>query len=223
MWQRVWQMLLDQLGLTYDFGSGGDKDIAVELGSRDANAIVVEGIRGKGWFVDPLAGPVHLTLRGMTSNEGSLEFWMRPVNWDDMTGFWKGTAPKPLLLSVMRLYGRNEKTRAGELFMSIVLPRGWNFGQRLGHVGEAGPPQVVKGEFRHARLFADVQRPHDQVMGDGIRQRRLLVGLDAIVLKHALLAQHAHGTADPARKQGRSPGDESGALVLDAGRCPGED
>ena len=116
----VWHASLDR-GLSYDRGSTGT-DIALPWPGASIDALAVDGVRGRGWRIDPIAGLPRFSLRGMQSEEGTLEFWLRPANWDDVTGYWQHSPPKQRDLSVARLLG---KDRGGEetILLNITLPR----------------------------------------------------------------------------------------------------
>ena len=101
----VFHASLDK-GLAFDRGGTGKDDIVVDLKGQTPDRLCIEGIRGKGWVVDPALGFPRFNLQGMNFANGSIEFWMRPVNWDDSTGYWSHSPPDRLMLSLLRLYGR---------------------------------------------------------------------------------------------------------------------
>jgi hypothetical protein len=100
--------------------------IELELEAGDISGLEVPGIRGKGWVMDPTIGFPRFPLKGMDARQGSLEFWMRAVNWDDCTGYWSHTPPRHLHLTVARFFGRDERDGKVKPFMRFRLPRAHN-------------------------------------------------------------------------------------------------
>jgi hypothetical protein len=113
-------------GTAYDLGGSGKDDVTVDLKGRPLSGLEVGGIRGKGWVVDPAIGFPSFRLAGMTAAAGAFEFWLRPVNWDDTTGYWHHSPPTALHLSVLRIQGRDKATGETISFMNLALPRAFN-------------------------------------------------------------------------------------------------
>ena len=81
----------------------------------------VEGIRGAGLAIDPGIGFARVPLDGLSAERGAIEFWVRPDNWDDLTGYWHHSPPHAKDLSVVRLFAAD----GGKVF-EARLPRAWN-------------------------------------------------------------------------------------------------
>lgn len=98
--------------------------IAIDLKGQGTAGMHVPGIRGHGWVLDPRISLPRFSLKGMSALNGALEFWLRPVNWDDVTGYWHHTPPRqPMALSVARFYGRDKRDKEIKLFMNATVPR----------------------------------------------------------------------------------------------------
>ncbi len=121
----VFHAALDH-GARYELGSTGDNDIRTAMKVGKIENLLTDGIRGKGWVMDPVIGFPRFTLNGMSARQGTLEFWLRPVNWDDTTGYWQHSPPKQKDLSVLRLYGTDPQTRKAKIFLNLTLPRAYN-------------------------------------------------------------------------------------------------
>ncbi len=113
-------------GQAYDKGGTGKTDVTMNLKGGALDALEVDGIRGKGWLVNPVVGFPVFNLPSMSAAAGSLEFWLRPVNWDDITGYWQHSPPSMLHLSLLRLAGVNRKTGEKVAFVNLSLPRAFN-------------------------------------------------------------------------------------------------
>jgi hypothetical protein len=112
-------------GTKLDIGAAGDGDIRFDLRGEKPDGLLVDGVRGKGWFMDPDIGFVRVPLRGMSLRRGALEFWLRPVNWDDCTGYWHHSPPKRMQLSVARLFAKDKAGNEVPGF-EVSLPRAFN-------------------------------------------------------------------------------------------------
>lgn len=113
-------------GLKLDLDTAGAGEIQAPVGAQNLGGICVEGIRGKGWVMDPEVGFVRVPLKGLNTSEGALEFWLRPVNWDDMTGYWHHTPPLQKDLTVARACGKDKRDGAIKPFLAVTLPRAFN-------------------------------------------------------------------------------------------------
>ncbi len=110
-------------GLKYDLG---DAEASIDLKGQALDGLKVPGVRGSAWIIDPVIGFPRFPLQGMRAQGGTLEFWIRPLNWDDMTGYWHHSPPRNMNLSVLRICARNKKeSKEGTLF-EITLPRAFN-------------------------------------------------------------------------------------------------
>jgi hypothetical protein len=96
-------------------------DIVLDLKGQPLESLLVDGIRGKACIMDPEIGLARVPLDGMTCKEGALEFWLRPQNWDDWTGYWQHSPPPKKDLSVARLM-----TDDGKQAFNVTLPRAFN-------------------------------------------------------------------------------------------------
>ncbi len=112
-------------GLNLDLDRAQAGPIALNLKNETLDGLKVEGIRGTGWVMDPDIGFARIPLKGITAREGTLEFWLRPQNWDDCTGYWHHSPPPRKDLSVTRIYSANPDGSSSLLF-SITLPRAYN-------------------------------------------------------------------------------------------------
>ena len=113
-------------GGKYDLDRGGVGGIKIDLMGQTEDDLGIPGVRGQGWVVDPPIGFPRFPLKGMSAEAGSLEWWLRPVNWDDVTGYWHHTPPVHRNLTVARLYGRDRRSGETVPFLSVSLPRAWN-------------------------------------------------------------------------------------------------
>ncbi len=102
-----------------------DRQVQLDLRNLGVDRLLTPGVRGKALTVEPAVGFPRLPLPGLTTAAGSLEFWLRPVNWDDMTGYWQHTPPRQMHLSVLRLYGQ-EAGQENAPLLSAALPRAYN-------------------------------------------------------------------------------------------------
>ena len=112
-------------GTRLDLDTAGGGDIRFDLRGEKPDGLLVEGVRGKGWLMDPDIGFVRVPLRGMSLRRGALEFWLRPVNWDDCTGYWHHSPPNRMRLSVARLLAKDKAGNAVPGF-DVSLPRAFN-------------------------------------------------------------------------------------------------
>ncbi len=122
-------------GMTLDRGPAETK-IELNLQGQKPDDLLVDGIRGKGIQIDPELGFPRVRLPGMNTETGALEFWARPVNWDDTTGYWSHSPPLNKDLSIARVYtrGKNKGERAENgnedvLAFNVTLPRAFNLEQ----------------------------------------------------------------------------------------------
>ena len=108
-------------GLALDRSAEPGARIQLELHGADAGGLAVDGIRGKALAIDPAIGLVRIPLAGMALKAGALEFWLRPQNWDDCTGYWQHSPPLKKDLTVARLL-----TADGKPGLTVTLPRAYN-------------------------------------------------------------------------------------------------
>jgi hypothetical protein len=120
----LWHASFDK-GARFDLGGSGGDDIVVKLATGSLKDLLVEGIRGKALQIDPVLGFPRLPAGRLGAQDGALEFWLRPVNWDDNTGYWSHTPPLQKDLTVMRLVGADANGKEATL-ISATLPRAFN-------------------------------------------------------------------------------------------------
>lgn len=113
-------------GLKLDRDRAGAGPIQLDLHGAPPATIEVDGIRGKGWLLDPAIGFPRIPLKGMSASEGSLECWLRPVNWDNYTGYWSHSPPLQPRLSVIRFYGTPAGGGKPWIFLELALPRAYD-------------------------------------------------------------------------------------------------
>jgi len=82
----------------------------------------IKGPRGKAIVVDPALGFPRIPIQGMSNEQGSLELWLRPHNWDNYTNYGKINWSEHMM-SVIRLMGRHKRTGEIVPFMELELPR----------------------------------------------------------------------------------------------------
>ena len=110
----------------YTINRADSDPIRLDLDAGDPSGLEVPGVRGKGWVMDPDIGFPKFPIKGLDAMQGSLEFWVRPVNWDDCTGYWSHTPPRHMHLTVARFFGRDSRDGKVKPFMSFQLPRAHN-------------------------------------------------------------------------------------------------
>ena len=162
-------------GFEFDRGPAGAK-VLLDLKGQDPAELQVEGVRGKGWVVDPLIGFPRIGLAGLNTRAGTLEFWVRPVNWDDVTGYWSHSPPKELALSVARLYARDTKSGKTVLWLNFPLDRAFNL-ERARVPVDAGHWLHVAIEWRTAD---DKYHTWAWVNGEKVLGVRRPYGLDSV-------------------------------------------
>ena len=124
----VFHASLDR-GLALDLDTAGAKQIVLDLKGEGPDRLRIAGIRGHGWVLDPAIGFPRVPLAGLDVQRGALEFWLRPVNWDDATGYWHHSPPEHKDLTVARFYARAKGGGDPVNYMGIVLPRAYNLEQ----------------------------------------------------------------------------------------------
>ncbi|MBE7467428.1 MAG: hypothetical protein HS116_28475 [Planctomycetes bacterium] len=120
----VFHASLDR-GLEFDFHKGGAKAIELSLLGMKPDGLRNEGIRGHAWSLNPDVGFPRLPLQGMSAQEGTIEFWVQPLNWDDGTSYWHHSPPPERFLSVARVYGKLPDG-SRKLYMEVSLERAYN-------------------------------------------------------------------------------------------------
>ena len=105
-YQNGHQWMLDfDRGLTTTVFDGPDFSATLTdpLPEKEFPRLLTEGVRGKALIVDPQISHVRIPVDGKLSmDQGSLEFWLQPLNWDNASG-----RPKSLptfTIHMMRIY-----------------------------------------------------------------------------------------------------------------------
>lgn len=114
---------LDQGTRVERHAGADDAEIEVDFDPKLLDSITVPGVRGKGLVIDKRLGFPRVPLTGMNPKEGTLEFWFRPINWDNYEHVWPGQRPPFPHLSIARLYGRDKQDGGVKKFMEIKAPR----------------------------------------------------------------------------------------------------
>ncbi len=159
----VFHASLDQ-GLAYDRKPAPDAGIEADLEGQKPDGLLVPGIRGKGWVLDPEIGFPRFDLQGLNAREGAIEFWLRPVNWDDVTGYWHHTPPRHLHLTVARLFGKDKRDGKTKPFVSVSLPRA--------HNNERSRIPLDPGHWTHVLVRWRKGGKHGSVFLNGKRRAR---------------------------------------------------
>ncbi|MBS3762700.1 MAG: hypothetical protein KGZ25_05265 [Planctomycetes bacterium] len=112
----------------YTFHRGAARAVDFKAGA-DFERLIVPGVRGHGWHVEPCTAFPRLSLKGMSPREGSVEFWFRPVNFDNYTRVRRNKKTGKLshyrpLLSGIRFYGARKGKKEKKLFLELHIPRG---------------------------------------------------------------------------------------------------
>ncbi|MFP4029500.1 MAG: LamG-like jellyroll fold domain-containing protein [Candidatus Brocadiia bacterium] len=112
----------------YDFHRGGTDKVDFNAGA-DFERLTVPGVRGQGWRIEPCTALPRFSLEGMSPEEGSVEFWFRPVNFDNATRVRRSRKTGKLshfrpLLNAIRFYGTRKSKKEKKLFLTMHFPRG---------------------------------------------------------------------------------------------------
>jgi hypothetical protein len=111
-------------GLTFDLDRQNAGGVELKVPETDVQGLEVAGVRGKGWVIDPGIAFPRIPITGLNTLNGSIEFWFRPINWDDVSGYWQHTPSRPPReLSVMRCYGRDTRDGTVVCFLNVMVPR----------------------------------------------------------------------------------------------------
>lgn len=138
----VFHASLDR-GLEFDFQRLAGARVTYEIDDVDRQRLTAPGIRGRAWRLDPDAGFPRFPLTGMSPAEGTIEFWLRPVNFDSYTVVsvdrkTRKLTPPHAQLSGLRVYARG----AAQPWLTLNLPRG-----RSGR-----EPAIHPGSWHHVLL-----------------------------------------------------------------------
>ncbi len=74
-------------GLAYDFHKAGAASPTFDRKVKKPTAFLTAGIRGKGFAIDPRVGLLRIPFKGLSFRGGTLEFWAKPLNWDNAASF----------------------------------------------------------------------------------------------------------------------------------------
>ncbi len=124
------------------------KDFIAELTHpvSERDRLFTDGIRGKSLTIDPRVSRLKIPINDvLDTDEGSLEFWLSPVNWDD-------AGPNPKLptyrINMMRLHTETPKGK------ELVFPIKW-----LPRRGQGGPAEFRPGKWWFFCLTWDHPKP----------------------------------------------------------------
>ncbi len=101
----------------------GTKGVEWDLGKHASyKDMLAPGVVGKALLIDPALGFPRIPIRGMSMEEGTFEFWFKPLNWDNHTNYARKTSfLNKHAVSVMRFMGRHKKTKKIVPFMELRM------------------------------------------------------------------------------------------------------
>lgn len=106
-------------GLFPEGTKGVDWDLGKHASYKD---MLAPGVVGKALLVDPALGFPRVPIRGLSMEEGTFEFWFKPVNWDNHTNYAEKTSfLNKHVVPVMRFMGRHKKTKKIVPFMEVRM------------------------------------------------------------------------------------------------------
>ncbi len=137
-------------GLAFDQHVGGVKELKLNRRVLEPGKLLTDGIRGRGFVVNPQIAIIDIPTNGLSLGAGSLEFWIRPVNWDNAD---VSTPKKPTVTTtILRFYIVDPDDLTGErLYFSLPIPRT--------HNADRGGPWFHPGVWNHLCLVWDAQAP----------------------------------------------------------------
>ena len=117
----------------------GDEPVRYVIFGEEGSPGYVEGVRGKAAIAGKNIGYLRVPLKGLSAQQGSVEFWMRPQNWDNSHGYWMDHgAPRGSHLSVARFVGRDKRTGKLVTFIQTAeVLRDWFCGETIVMFGGA--------------------------------------------------------------------------------------
>lgn len=164
----------------FDNGMGFDRHVAEGAAARwerqvaEPSLMRRPGVRGEAMVIDPRVARLRLPRTGMSLREGSIDFWARPLNFDDNRGL-------PLMRIIARLPGSKELEHQR---IPLVTLR-----SKAPHTNEAGEPSFHPGAWTHftltwektghgrdAKLEVLLYRNHDRGWRRGSRVRTIKLG-----------------------------------------------
>jgi len=101
----------------------GTKGVAWDLGKHAVyEDMQVPGVNGKALLIDPAFEFPRVPIRGLSMEEGTFEFWFKPVNWDNHTNYAEKTSfLNKHVVPVMRFMGRHKETKKIVPFMEVRM------------------------------------------------------------------------------------------------------
>jgi len=86
-----------------------DEPVRYVIFGEEGTPGYVEGLRGRAAIAGKNIGYLRVPLKGLSAQQGSVEFWIRPQNWDNTCGYWSPSGPpRGSSLSVARFVGKDK-------------------------------------------------------------------------------------------------------------------
>ncbi len=137
-------------GLAFSRHRAGIPAASFERNVNQPGALATDGIRGRGLILDPRVSLLRIPFDGMSLEEGALEFWARPLNWDNAMESSGPAAALVKTLSLMRIVCADEHgdpTVHLRLVQNRVNPEG-------------AQPAFNPGCWTHFMLVWNRENPH---------------------------------------------------------------
>ena len=101
----------------------GTKGVEWDLGKHAAyKDMLAPGVVGEALLIDPAFAFPRVPIQGLSTEEGTFEFWFKPVNWDNHTNYAQKTSfLNKHAVTVMRFMGRHKKTKKIVPFMEVRM------------------------------------------------------------------------------------------------------
>ncbi len=82
----------------------------------------IPGVAGKGLLIDSALPLPRIPIQGMSTKEGTFEFWFQPANWDNHTNYAEKTSfLNRHRFSILRFFGRHKDTGNVVPFMELFM------------------------------------------------------------------------------------------------------
>lgn len=121
-------------GLEFVTNTAGVKTATWDRPVAEVAPLQVPGVRGSALVMDPRVGLLRVPGDGLSRDQGSVEFWARPVNWDDNRSI-------PIMRLVAAVPGSPAKADANLSLFQLAPARGTG--------NEPGQPTFHPGEWSH--------------------------------------------------------------------------
>lgn len=128
---QAFHLGLDQ-DLSFSWHRTGTKAASWDRPVADPAPLLTPGVRGQGMIIDPRVGLLQIPSDGLSLDQGSLEFWSRPWNWDDTVS-----------LPILSVRGIDAAGKEHELF---------RFAPQRSHRLPPGEPSYHPGRWQHHTL-----------------------------------------------------------------------